>query len=77
MTFPRLTFAALFVAGPALAHPGHIADAAGHDHWIALGALGVAIGLAVWAGLRGRKGKTAEAEEVEDTDTDAEEAAAR
>ena len=70
MTFPRLTVPALFVAGPALAHPGHLADAAGHDHWIALGALGVAIGLAVWAGLRGSKGKDTEASETEETDAE-------
>ncbi|MSU90715.1 hypothetical protein GE300_14005 [Rhodobacteraceae bacterium 2CG4] len=74
MTLPRLTVAAVFAAGPALADPGHIVDAAGHDHWIALGALGVAIGLAAWAGLRGRKGKHAE---TGDGDGAAEEAPAR
>ena len=57
---PRL---ALRLAAPALAvlplsaaaHPGHIADAAGHDHWIAGIAIGLAIGLSLWAGLKGRK----------------------
>ena len=27
---------------PALAHPGHYAEAAGHSHWLALGALALA-----------------------------------
>ncbi len=39
-------------AAPAYAHPGHLADVAGHDHWVA----GVAIGLAVLAGLWGAVG---------------------
>ncbi|MDT8343761.1 MAG: DUF6732 family protein [Thermohalobaculum sp.] len=36
--------ATLFAALPAtaMAHPGHYAEAAGHNHWLALGALGLA-----------------------------------
>ena len=39
---------------PAFAHLGHLADAAGHDHWIALAAAAAAAAAAAW-GLRGRK----------------------
>ncbi len=42
----------------ASAHPGHIVDAAGHNHWvagIALGAAGIAIALGA---LKGRKDKS-------------------
>jgi hypothetical protein len=33
----------LFISAPALAHPGHIAEAAGHAHWVALGATLLAV----------------------------------
>jgi hypothetical protein len=39
----------------ALAHPGHLAAAGGHDHWNLLGGLAVlalAVGVAAWAGRR-------------------------
>ncbi|QHQ35737.1 DUF6732 family protein [Algicella marina] len=59
------------VPGAAMAHPGHLAEAAGHSHWIALGAIALAGGIALWAGLKGR-GKEAEAEEeAEDTPEEA------
>ncbi len=48
---------------PALAHPGHLAEVAGHGHWLGAAALGAAIAIGLYAGLRGRKGK---AEEVSD-----------
>jgi hypothetical protein len=37
-------------AAPALAHPGHLQEAAGHTHWIAVGALCFA-GLIALTGL--------------------------
>jgi hypothetical protein len=54
-------FAAL--AAPALAHPGHLAESAGHTHWIALAAFGgasaiVVIGIAR-AALRRKRERTA------------------
>lgn len=65
---------AALAAGPALAHPGHVAEAAGHNHWIA----GAAIGLAVLAGLYGwAKGRRredrieSEADEAEGEGADA------
>lgn len=44
------TLAAL-AATPALAHPGHYAEAGGHSHWLAAGALALAFviaGAALW-----------------------------
>lgn len=55
----------------ALAHPGHLADAAGHDHWVAGIAIGVAVGVAVWGALRGRK--DAEAEQADEADAEPQE----
>ena len=53
---PLLT---LVAAQPAFAHPGHLVDAAGHDHWVA----GVAIGAAIAMGIRGAlKGKRKDGE---------------
>jgi hypothetical protein len=39
----------------ALAHPGHLAAVAGHDHWDLLGGLAVlalAVGAVAWAGRK-------------------------
>lgn len=47
-------------ATPALAHPGHIADAAGHNHWLAGAAIGAAIAAAIWGHLKGKKAKPEE-----------------
>jgi hypothetical protein len=37
-------------AAPALAHPGHLQDSAGHTHWIGLAAVSFA-GLIAFAGV--------------------------
>lgn len=58
--------AALFAAGPALAHTGHLGEVAGHDHWLAAGALALAAGVGLWVALRDRaRAAAAEAEEAE------------
>ncbi|MEM8956524.1 MAG: DUF6732 family protein [Pseudomonadota bacterium] len=44
-----------FSARPAAAHLGHFGEVAGHSHWIAGAALGLAAAIALWAGTRGRK----------------------
>ena len=36
------------VAAPAFAHPVHVAESAGHSHWLALAALAGALGVAVF-----------------------------
>jgi hypothetical protein len=72
--FISLMVAAL--AGPAAAHPGHLADLAGHDHWVAGAAIGVAIALGLWGALKGKGADKDDAEEADAADADAEEAAA-
>lgn len=56
----------LVFTGPALAHPGHLAEVAGHGHWLGAAAIGAAIAIGLYAGLKGRK---ARAEEVSDDET--------
>ena len=59
--------ASMFVAGTAQAHVGHFGDLAGHEHWVAAGAIGAAIALAGWNILKGKKDKEAEVDaEAED-----------
>ncbi|MGB5556942.1 MAG: DUF6732 family protein [Paracoccaceae bacterium] len=45
----------LFAAGAAQAHPGHLVDAAGHNHWVAGAAIGAAIAMGLWGALKGRR----------------------
>ncbi len=49
---------ALTTAGAAQAHPGHLVDAAGHNHWVAGAAIGAAIAAGVWGMLKGRGKKS-------------------
>ncbi|HUF87563.1 MAG TPA: DUF6732 family protein [Thermohalobaculum sp.] len=49
---------AVLLATPALAHPGHVAEAGGHSHWYVPGALGLALmiaGAALWRGRRAKR----------------------
>ncbi len=57
----------LFMAGTsANAHPGHWADVAGHDHWVAGAAIGLAGLAAIWGALKGKKAKQDSEEEPEE-----------
>ena len=58
----------MFAADAALAHVGHLGDLAGHDHWVAAGALGVAGLVAVWGLVKGRKDPP-KAEDPKDDET--------
>ena len=71
----RLPLALLITlaASPAFAHIGHLADIGGHGHWIALGGIAIAAGIAL---LGGRKKKDADQVEDESEDHDKEEAPA-
>jgi len=67
-----LIFTLLPLANTAHAHPGHLADAAGHDHWAAGIAIGLAGLAAILGALKDRKDR-AQAEEETQEATDAEE----
>ena len=45
-------FSLALIATPALAHPGHIAEQAGHAHWVAIGATLTAAAIIVMALVR-------------------------
>lgn len=70
-----LTAALMLMASGAAAHPGHLAEVAGHGHWLGAAALGAAIAIGLWAGLKGRKPQE-EPEDgaAEDGEPDAQEA---
>jgi hydrogenase/urease accessory protein HupE len=63
-----VVLAALLGSTAAYAHPGHLAEVAGHGHWLGAAAIGAAIAIGLWAGLKGRKSQ-AEGEEAEADDT--------
>ncbi len=72
MTRLLLTTTAVF-ATPAMAHVGHIGEAAGHGHWIAGIAIGAAVGIGLWGALKGKKDpKAAPQEEAEAEEEDGE-----
>ncbi|MCK0140960.1 DUF6732 family protein [Aliiroseovarius sp. F20344] len=60
------------LAGPAIAHPSHIGEVAGHDHIGAIILIGLAAGIGLWAALKGRKDDEAKVEETEVDETDKE-----
>ena len=62
---PAAAAVLLPVAGPALAHPGHLVEAAGHNHWLAGAALGAAVVIGAWAAIRGLRRPAGEAAEPE------------
>lgn len=49
----------------AQAHLGHVGEVAGHDHWIGVIAIGLAIGLAAWGSLADREDKAEDEENTE------------
>ena len=59
---PAVAGGLLPAAGPALAHPGPLVEAAGHNHWLAGAALGAAVVIGAWAAIRGLRRPAAEAE---------------
>jgi hypothetical protein len=62
----------LIMPGMAAAHPGHMTDLAGHDHWVAGAAIGLAIALGLWGALKGGRSE----EKAEGTDEQGDEAKA-
>ncbi len=45
----------MFASTAASAHPGHWGELAGHDHWVAGAAIGLAGLAAILGGLKGQK----------------------
>jgi len=45
----------LLIGSPAVADPGHWGELAGHDHWVAGAAIGLAGLAALWGALKGKK----------------------
>ena len=62
----------LFLASPAAAHTGHLGTMGGHDHWTLGVGIGVVVGAAVIAWVKGRKHES----EAEDAEADEEAAEA-
>ena len=50
-----LTIMLIFGGSAASAHPGHWGELAGHDHWVAGAAIGLARLAAIWGALKGKK----------------------
>ena len=63
-----LSLFVLLWAAPAFAHPGHLAGIAGHDHWVAGAAIGIAVVIGLLGVLHGQKEESENAAEVEETD---------
>lgn len=61
-----LTISLMLAATAGHAHPGHWADVAGHDHWVAGAAIGLAGLAALWGALKGKKAKEDAPEEAEE-----------
>lgn len=55
-------------ANASFAHPGHLAEVAGHGHWIGAAAIGAAIALGAWAALKGKKSEQSDVDEAEQLD---------
>jgi hypothetical protein len=60
------------VAGAAQAHPGHLAEVAGHGHWLGAAAIGAAIAIGLWAAAKGRKQAEDRTEEADEGEADEE-----
>lgn len=61
-----LAIALIFIPGLASAHVGHVADAAGHDHWVAGAALAAAAAIALWGALKGKKAEASKDEPADE-----------
>lgn len=62
------TITALVAAVPAQAHVGHLGEVAGHGHWLGAAAIGAAIAIGLWQGLKGKSDAQGEQEGAEASD---------
>lgn len=58
-----LSLMLIFAGSAAFAHPGHWGELAGHDHWVAGAAIGLAGLAAIWGALKGKKKDSAPEED--------------
>lgn len=66
---PFFLVSALFWAAPAAAHPSHLAGVAGHDHWVAGAAIGLAVVIGLLGVLKGEKDQGEETADEQDLET--------
>ncbi|WP_371170369.1 DUF6732 family protein [Aliiroseovarius sp. 2305UL8-7] len=67
----RLLLLALgLLAGPAIAHPGHIGEIAGHGHIGGIILIGLAAAIGLWAALKGSKKDEAQGDSADDASED-------
>lgn len=69
---PYLPLALFVLPQAVLAHPGHLTDLAGHDHWVAGAAIGAAVLAGLWGVLKGRKTDAKAETDAEDASPEAE-----
>jgi len=67
MNRPVLATATLIASG-AQAHPGHIAEVAGHGHWLGAAAIAAAIGVALWQKWKGKSEEAGKQDAPSDTE---------
>ena len=65
--------ATILMASAAQAHPGHLIEAAGHDHWLGAAAIGAAIAIGLWKAAKDRRDQAVN-EEAEEAETEPQEA---
>jgi len=73
----RIAVIFALAATGAQAHPGHIVEVAGHNHWLGAAAIAAAVGVALWQKWKDRAGAANDAapqdpdEAVDDTPQEA------
>ena len=61
-----LTIALMLAGQSAVAHPGHLIEVAGHDHWLSGIAIGIGLVGGLWGILRGEDEDAESEEEMEE-----------
>ena len=65
MKITLICLTAVLWANAGVANVGHLADVAGHGHWIGAAALGAAIELGAWATSKGKSDEASDEDDVE------------
>lgn len=67
----RILLPLVFIATPAAAHVGHIGEVAGHGHWVAGAAIGIAAAITLWGVLKGKKEVAPEEDATDEEEAEA------